>query len=223
MRLLVIDDDKNLLSYLKSTLESESFAVDTVADGKSGSYMARTNDYDLILLDNVLPGKSGYEVAADIRGQGNNVPILMLSMKTEVDEKVLHLDSGVDDYLTKPYSHKELVARVRNLIRRKNPTHAADTALKTGALVLNSSTQEVLCNKKEIYLTRKEFTLLELLLRNKGKVVSRGAIMEHVWDMAGDPFSKTIEMHVLNLRKKLEKGSRKYIYNIPGRGYKIIA
>lgn len=219
MKVLVVDDEKAVRDFLKSTLESEFFAVDTASDGQQGSYFARVNDYDLIILDNVLPKRMGLDVCRDIRNSGKHTPILMLSVKSHSDEKTVMLDSGADDYLTKPYSHQELLARMRALLRRS--VKIEPTLFEANNVILNAETQEVTLNKKPIYLTRKEFALLELLMRNMNKVVSRGMIMEHVWDMDGDPLSKTIETHIVNLRKKLETRKNKVILNIRGRGYKI--
>lgn len=221
MRILVIDDDKEVRDYLRSTLEAESFAVDIAEDGKKGSYDARTNDYDLILLDNVMPEKTGFEVCREIRQSGKMTPIMMLSVKAEIEDRVRHLDCGADDYLAKPYSHDELLARIRAMLRREARAAAGPEVFACGYVSLNPTTQEVRSGARGIYLTRKEFALLELLLKNKGKVVSRGMIMEHVWDMDGNPLSKTIETHVLNVRKKIERRGRPLIRNVPGRGYKI--
>jgi DNA-binding response OmpR family regulator len=221
MRILVVEDDADMRDYLKITLERESFIVDCAPDGQKGSYMARTNDYDMVLLDNMLPNKTGIEVCKDVRQSGKNMPIILLSVKSEADEKAALLDSGADDYLTKPYSHKELLARMRALMRRA--PLVKPTVLKVGDVTLDTTTNEVRKGKKEIYLTRKEFGLLELLMQNKGNIVSRGAILEHVWDSDGDPFSKTIETHILNLRKKIENGRKRFLINVPGRGYKISA
>lgn len=219
MRILIIEDDAEIRESLKLTLEGESFVVDSAKDGKEGSYMARTNEYDLIILDNILPHKLGIEVCKDVRRSGKTTPILLLSVRTDPEEKAQLLDAGVDDYMTKPHSHQELIARIRALTRRGHVIQS--TQLEIDNLVLDSTTYEVRRGKQQIYLTLKEFSLLELLLKNKGKVVSRGSILEHVWNIDGDPLSKTIETHIVNLRKKIEKGRDKLIYNIPGRGYKI--
>lgn len=221
MRLLVIDDDPEMTGFLKVALGRESFAVDCAADGRQGSYMARTNDYDVIILDNILPHKLGLEVCKDIREIGKSTPIMLLSVQGEVCDKTALLDAGADDYMTKPYSYKELVSRIRALMRR--PTAIQSELMNADDLILNSATYEVTRAGNEIRLTAKEFSLLELLLRNKGKIVSRGAILEHVWNSEGDPLSKTVETHILNLRKKIEDGSKRLIVNIPGRGYKIDA
>lgn len=219
MRLLIIEDNKDIRETLKIGLETEMFAVDTAEDGEKGSYIARTNDYDLIILDNKLPKKTGFEVCQEIRRAGKNIPIILLSVESETEEKIKLLTAGADDYVTKPFSFQELLARIQTILRR--PDKVLENDLKTGSLTLNSRTHEVKINDKEIYLTRKEYCLLELLMRNSGEVVSRGMIMEHVWDLDGNPFSNTIETHVFNLRKKIEDKKNKLIFNIPGRGYKI--
>ncbi|MEK7390683.1 MAG: response regulator transcription factor [Patescibacteria group bacterium] len=221
MRILVIEDNKEIRELLKLGLETEMFSVDTVEDGESGSYIARTNDYDLILLDNILPKKTGSEVCQEIRKAGKNTPVILMSVKSDTDEKVRLLTVGADDYVTKPFSFKELLARIHAILRR--PETNLPENLATGDLVLNSRTHEVRRGNASIYLTRKEYSLLELLIRHSGEVVSRGAIMEHVWDLDGNPFSNTIETHVFNLRRKLEKGKDRLIWNVPGRGYKIAA
>lgn len=219
MRILIIEDDAEAREALKFNLESESFVVDCAKDGREGSYAARTNDYDLIILDNILPYKPGIEVARDIRAAGKKTPILLLSVKTDPDEKAALLDAGVDDYMTKPHSHQELVARMRALMRRSPDTQ--DSEIKAGELVVDTRSYKVRRGERQIYLTLKEFSLLELLLRNKGNVVSRDTILRQVWDMEGNPASKTIETHIVNLRKKIGKDKGKIIYNIPGKGYKI--
>lgn len=224
MKILVVDDEKDTRDFLKAALEAESFVVDTAEDGRKGSYDARTNDYDLILLDNVMPQKTGFEVCREIRQSGKTTPIIMLSVLAETDDKVRHLDCGADDYLSKPYSYQELLARIRVALRhgaQKSKKDSAAEMLTAGYVTLNPRTQEVRSGARGVYLTRKEFALLELLMKNKNGVVSRGMIMEHVWDMDGNPLSKTIETHILNVRKKIEQRGRPLIRNVPGRGYKI--
>lgn len=218
--MLIVEDEVQIASFLKKSFEAESFAVDIVHDGETGSYNARVNDYDVIILDNMLPKKIGLEVCKDIRNAGKNTPILMLSVKSDIPEKVTLFEAGVDDYVTKPYSFEEVRARVRAIMRRDKSYQPV--SLTYGKLFMNCDAQEVKYGEQEIYLTRKEFSLLELLLRNAGKVVSRGMIMEHVWNMSADPFSRTIETHILNLRKKMDgMAEDSFIKNIPGRGYKI--
>jgi len=221
MRILIIEDNREIRENLKFGLEAESFAVDVAEDGEKGSYIARTNDYDLIILDNKLPKKTGPEVCEDIRRIGKSTPIILLSVESEISEKVRLLRAGADDYMTKPFSFKELLARIRAILRR--PNVSIPEKLELGDISINSITQEVKKGAKNLYLTRKEYSLLELLIRHHDEVVSRGAIMEHVWDMDGNPFSNTIETHVFNLRKKIEVGKHRLIWNVPGRGYKITA
>jgi len=220
MRILIIEDEKEIRNSLKGSLEMEGFAVDAAEDGEQGSYLARTNDYDVIILDNTMPKKNGYEVCREIRSAQKTMPIIILSANLETDMKVDLLNAGADDYLTKPFSLDELLARIKALLRRPSVTQAE--VFQIDDLVLNTNNSTVVRGKNDIYLTRKEFALLEYLLRHESQVVSRGMIMEHVWDMSIDPFSNTIDMHILSLRRKIEgKNKQKLIHTIPGRGYKI--
>ncbi|OGF22788.1 DNA-binding response regulator [Candidatus Falkowbacteria bacterium RBG_13_39_14] len=220
MRVLLIEDDKTIVKFLKSNLEAECFTVDAVEDGARGSFLALTNEYDLIILDYVLPKMDGRKICSAIRGDGRDVPIIVLTVKTELETKVDALNLGADDYITKPFSFDELLARIRAVMRR--PKKIEGEILQLGDLSLDIRSHKAKCCSKDIYLTRKEFAFLEYFMRNRGIVVSRGMIMEHVWDMNADPFSNTIESHVLNLRKKLESGcSRRFIHTVPGRGYKF--
>lgn len=220
MRILVIEDEEGIAKFLKAGLESEYFAVDLAEDGEKGSYLAKTNDYDMIILDNMLPKKNGAEVCQEIRATGKNTPIIMLSARGEMGIKVELLNKGADDYMTKPFSLEELLARIRALLRR--PHYVSSEVLTIDDLVMDTKRHTVKRGEKEIYLTRKEFMLLEYLLKHRDSVVSRGMIMEHVWDMNADPFSNTIESHILNVRKKISaKGKKNLIHTLPGVGYKI--
>ncbi len=220
MRLLIVEDEKEILNFIKKSLEAEHFVVDAASDGEKGSYLARTNDYDLIVLDNVMPKKNGLEVCREVRRDGRSVPILILSVKSETTTKVDLLNAGADDYLTKPFSLDELLARIKALLRR--PKQIENEILQVDDLILDSSKGTVKRGNQDIYLTRKEFTLLKYLMKNQGIVLSRSMIMEHVWDMSADPFSNTIESHILSLRKKIDaKGKKKLIHTVPGRGYKF--
>ncbi len=220
MRILIVEDEKEILNFLKVSLEAECFVVDMAEDGEGGSYLARTNDYDLIILDNMLPKKSGREICEEIRKDGKNVPILMLSVKSETTTKIDLLNAGADDYLTKPFSFEELLARARALLRR--PKQIESETIRVKDLSLDTKKHLAKKGDREIYLTRKEFILLEYLMRNPGLVLSRGMIMEHVWDMHADPFSNTVESHILNIRKKIDSKSKiKLIHTVPGRGYKF--
>ena len=202
MRILVVEDEKEIRDYLSTSLKAECFAVDTAEDGAKGSYLASTNDYDLILLDNIMPKKTGQEVCEEIRKEGITIPILILSVKSETTTKVDLLNAGADDYLTKPFSLDELLARMRSLLRR--PKEIEKEIYQLDDLTLDDIKHAVTRGEKDIYLTRKEFTLLKYLLKNQDAVLSRGMIMEHVWDMSVDPFSNTIEAHINSLRKKID-------------------
>lgn len=221
MRILIVEDDPDIANCIKSALESEGFAVDITADGEEGSQLARTNDYDLVILDQVLPSRSGLDICRDIRAAKKTCYILALSVVSSVDKKVSVLDAGADDYLTKPFSLSELRARIYALLRRL-PTLTSETLTSDG-LSLETRRHVVHYRSKELKLTRKEFALLEYLLRNKGSVLTRALIMEHVWDMNADPFSNTIEAHILALRKKLSAaGAQDMIQTVSGVGYKLV-
>lgn len=220
MRVLVVEDEKRIAELLKQGLESECFVVDIAKDGKSGSDMARQNQYDIIVLDNLLPHKHGIDICKEIRAEGKATPVLMLSVKSDTTTKVDVLNAGADDYMTKPFSFEELLARLRALLRR--PQEVQGDVLTVGDLKLDSRRQYIERDGRKIYLTRKEFALLKYFMKNVGTVLSRGLIMEHVWDMNADPLSNTIESHIVNLRKKItNKDEEMLIHTIPGRGYKM--
>lgn len=220
MRALVVDDEREVRDMLTEHLKSHCFAVDTASDGTEGSYMARTNAYDIIILDNMLPEKSGITVCQEIRRTGRTTPILILSVLSETWQKIDLLNNGADDYIIKPFSSEELIARIRALMRR--PHELMGDTLTVDDLMLDTKRQRITRAEKGIYLTRKEFMLLEYLMRNQGTVLSRNMILEHVWDMSSDPFSNTIDSHILSLRKKVDTNpARKLIHTVQGRGYKI--
>jgi two-component system copper resistance phosphate regulon response regulator CusR len=215
-----VEDEQEISDFLRVSLEAECFAVDTAFDGEIGSHLARTNNYDLIILDNILPKKEGREACREIRAAGKTTPIIMLSVKSETVTKVDLLNAGADDYMTKPFSLQELLARIRALLRR--PKEIEEEIFSIGDLIVDIKRHTVRRGNKEIYLTRKEFVLLSYLLQNAGAAMSRGMIMEHVWNMNIDPFSNTIESHILSLRKKVDaKFNKKLIKTVPGIGYKI--
>ncbi len=221
MRILIVEDEKDIINFLKPSLEAESFVVDVAKDGEAGLFLALTNDYDLIILDNTLPKKTGLEICKEIRSNKKNIPIIMLSVISDIDKKVELFNAGADDYLTKPFSFQELLARIRSVLRR--PNNMEREVLQVDDLELDSRRNLVKRGGVEISLTRKQFMLLEYLMRNVGMVMTRSMIMEHVWDMNADPFSNTIETHILSLRKKikLQNNQPELIHTIPGRGYKI--
>jgi DNA-binding response OmpR family regulator len=220
MRILIVEDRREISTLLKKALTQNSFSVDLADDGEKGSYLARINDYDLVILDNILSKKTGLQVCREIRESGKTVPILVMSVKPEPSTKVELLDAGADDYVARPFSLDELLARIRALLRR--PRQLAGDVLSLGDLSLDTKAHTVHLANKEIHLTPKEFMLLEYFLRNKGAALSRSMILEHVWNMDTDPFSNTIESHVLSLRRKIDPdGKKSLIQTIPGVGYKI--
>ncbi len=220
MRILIVEDRREISTFLHKALTEHAFSVDVAEDGDKGSYLARTNEYDLVILDNILSKKTGLQVCLEIRACGKTVPILVMSVKPEPSTKVELLDAGADDYISKPFSLDELLAIIRALLRR--PRQISGEILTFDALTLDTKAHTVHRASKEIHLTPKEFMLLEYLLRNKGAVLSRSAILEHVWDMDTDPFSNTIESHILSLRRKIDPdGKRGIIHTVPGVGYKI--
>jgi len=221
MRVLVIDDDIEISNFLKTNLEAEYFAVDTVQDGERGSFLARTNDYDVVIIDNNLPKKNGREVCREIREIKKDVKIIILSVLAGVSIKVELLSMGADDYMTKPFSFMELLVRIKSLLRRCN-TSIINNVIQINSLTLDSERSELWRNGKKINLTRKEFMLIECLMKNAGRTVSQGEMMEHVWDMRLDSFSNALKTHINNLRHKIdEAGEENIIKTVSGRGYKI--
>lgn len=221
MRALIIDDDVQLRTALADCLKGSAFSVDMEGTGKEGSYTARTNNYDIIVLDYHLPDTHGLEVCREIRANGKHTPILLISINDETDNKVSILDAGADDYLTKPFSFQEFMARVRALIRR--PEIIKSEQLDAGKLHLDSLSGKVTLDGNLVQLTRKEFALLEFFMRNQGRILTRTELIDHVWNKELDPFSNTLETHVLNVRKKIELHGQKFIHTVSGRGYRFEA
>lgn len=219
MKVLIIEDDIFLAQTIKRALEANCFNVDVAHDGKSGSYVARTNKYKLILLDLILPDKNGVTICKEIRNQGITCPILVVSTQSEIPDKVAMLRIGADDYLTKPFNMEELVARVNALMKR--PYDILDEVMTLDDLTIDTNTQTVTKAGENLYLTRREYMLLNCFARNEGRVITRGKILEEVWERDASPFTNTIETHIRNLRKKIESKDRRMIHTINGRGYRM--
>ncbi|MEI7620444.1 MAG: response regulator transcription factor [Candidatus Falkowbacteria bacterium] len=220
MRILLIEDEKDIAEFIKMNLVTEFYTVDIALDGERGSFLARTNDYDLIICDYILPKQNGPEVVKEIRQENKDVPIIILSVKSEINSKVGLFNLGVDDYLTKPFLFEELLAHIKAILRR--PAKRENPILKIDDLVLDTDKHLVKRGRQAITLTKKELSLLEYLLKNRGRVMSRVMIMEHIWDANADPFSNTIESHITNLRRKINlPGKKELIHTVSGRGYKV--
>jgi DNA-binding response OmpR family regulator len=220
MKILLIEDDIEISDFIKNNLGEDVFIIDIADNGSDGSFLARTNNYDVIVMDNSLPIKDGITVCEEIRSEGINTPIIFLTIHNILRKKILALDKGADDYMTKPFAIEELRARIFALARR--PHALEDSILRVDDLVIDTHRRTVCRGNKQIYLTRKTYNLLEYLMKNKGKVLSRGIIMECVWNSDGDPFSNTVEAHILSLRKKINiDGKKDILKNLPGRGYII--
>ncbi|MEU9203892.1 response regulator transcription factor [Streptomyces sp. NPDC048332] len=218
MRLLIVEDEKRLAISLARGLTAEGFAVDVVHDGREGLHRAGEGAYDLVVLDIMLPGMNGYRVCAALRAAGHEVPILMLTAKDGEYDEAEGLDTGADDYLTKPFSYVVLVARVRALLRRR--AGAGSSVVTVGSLRMDTAARRVHRGEEEIALTAKEFAVLEQLVLRAGQVVSKAEILEHVWDFAYDGDPNIVEVYVSTLRRKLGTAS---IRTMRGAGYRLEA
>lgn len=222
MRILIVEDECKIANSIKKGLEQEGYAVDVTYDGESGYDMASTEDYDLIILDVMLPKIDGIALCDKLRNDSNSKPILMLTAKSEVEDKVLGLNKGADDYLTKPFAFSELVARIKALLRR--PKREIPKIIKIDDLCVDITNFKVKRKNKIIKLTKKEFSLLEYLARNKGKILSKEQIIEHVWDYEADILPNTVEVYIGYLRNKIDKpfpDQPPLIHTIRGFGYKM--
>jgi DNA-binding response OmpR family regulator len=221
MRILVVEDEHKIARALKDGLEQESYAVDVAYDGESGLNTALNDDYDLIILDVMLPGLSGLEVCKQIRDKSDHTPILMLTAKDQNRDIVQGLNTGADDYLAKPFSFEVLLARVRALLRR--PSDSLGEVLRSADLSLNTTTKEVTRASKAIALSAKEYALLEYLLRNERKVLSKNNIITHVWDFDADILPNTVEVFIAYLRAKVDRpfDEPPLIQTVRGFGYKL--
>ena len=222
MRILIVEDEHRIGTSIKKGLELEKYAVDLAFDGRDGYDFAATEEYDCILLDLMLPGMDGLTICKKLREKGIHTPILVLTARSQVENKIEGLDSGADDYLTKPFSFEELLARVRALIRRPNGVQS--TVLKAKDLELDTITYDVKRGEKSIQLSSKEYSLLEYLMRHAGSIVSKDQIVSHVWNYDDDVLPNTVEVYIRKLRQKIDipfTNKEALISTVRGFGYKI--
>jgi heavy metal response regulator len=221
MRILLVEDEKNVASFIKKGLEEEFYTVDLAEDGSSGCAMAEANSYDLLILDLMLPEMNGMEICRRLRSKGMKAPVLMLTAVDSVSSKVEGLESGADDYLTKPFAFSELLARVKALLRRYGDS-VSELSLED--LKIDLLARRVFRGSTEIQLTPKEFSLLEYLLRNKGRVLSRTQIIENVWGYTFDPSTNVIDVHIKSIREKIDANfPKRLIHTVRGVGYVLKA
>jgi len=224
MRILIIEDNQKLADSISRGLRQEGYAADYLTDGLQGEkrMLASNRDYDLLILDLMLPGKDGLSICASLRENGIMTPIIMLTAKDTVGDKIAGLDTGADDYLVKPFSFEELLSRIRALSRR--PRTALSPNLEVGELTLNPSTQQACVGNKKVDLTLKEFRILEFFMAHAGEVLSRQKITDHLWDFHFNPLSRVMDVHINNIRNKLEKHKHGPILEtIRGIGYRLRA
>lgn len=222
MKILIVEDEHLIANSVKKGLEQERYTVDIAFDGLEGYDLASSGDYDLILLDLMLPGMDGLSICKKIRQENNHTPILMLTAKSQLEDKIIGLNSGADDYLTKPFAFEELLARIRALSRR--PQKANGKILTVGDLSLDTVTYEVKRNNKNIQLSSKEYSLLECLLRHSNQILNKDQLIQYVWSYESDILPNTVEVYIRNLRQKIDipfKGKKPLIKTIRGFGYKI--
>jgi DNA-binding response OmpR family regulator len=222
MRILVVDDDRRLCAVIKRGLLEEAYAVDLAYDGEEGEYFAEVNPYDLIILDIMLPNKDGIEVCHELRTKKINTPILMLTAKDTVEDRVRGLDTGADDYLVKPFAFNELLARVRALLRREGMLKSPE--LRVGDLTMNTLTRQVWRGQRPIELTTKEYVILEYFMRHPNVVVTRTMVEEHAWDYDFDSLSNLVDVYIRRLRRKIDsEGEDSLIQTVRGAGYRLKA
>ncbi|MER5337393.1 response regulator transcription factor [Micromonospora sp. NPDC002717] len=220
MRILVVEDDKHLARSIKRGLEAEGFAAEVALDGIDGLWLATDGDFDVIVLDIMLPGKNGFQVCAELREAGNWTPIIMLTAKDGELDEAEALDTGADDYLSKPFSYVVLVARIRALLRRGSRERPA--RLNVGDLRLDPAAHRVWRGETEVSLTPRQFALLEFLMRRPGEVLSKGTILDHVWDFAFDGDPNIVEVYVRHLRRKIDEPfGRSAIQTVRLVGYRL--
>ena len=218
MRILLVEDEPRMANVIAKGLREQSYAVDVAEDGDAALYQASINDYDLIVLDVLLPQRNGFEVCRELRSRESQTPILMLTARASIDDRLTGFDVGADDYLTKPFSFRELLARIRALLRRD--VQLRPEIFEVADLTVDSASHRVSRANRDVQLTAKEYALLEYLARRTGQLVSRAEIAAHVWDDSFDPFSNTIEVYINRLRKKIDDPHQnKLLHTRRGEGY----
>lgn len=222
MRLLIVEDEHDLLTALARGLRQQGYAVDIAVDGEQGWKFAEVNDYDLLILDLNLPGMDGLEVARRLRAHRPHLLILMLTARNRPEDRVTGLNLGADDYLVKPFHFEELVARVRALLRRD--LRVRESVLRCGDLRLDPISRAAWQSGRRLKLTRKEFAVLEYLMRHPGEVISQEVLLEHVWDATANPFTNVLRVHINSLRRKLQDSAEnpRYIKTVIGQGYQLV-
>lgn len=222
MRILVVDDDRRLCAVIKRGLVEEAYSVDIAYDGDEGEYLAETNPYDLIILDIMLPNKDGIAVCYELRAKKINTPILMLTAKDTIEDRVRGLDTGADDYLVKPFAFSELLARLRALLRREGLPKSAE--LQVGDLTLNTLSRQIWRGQQPVELTTKEYVILEYFMRHPNVVVTRTMIEEHAWDYDFDSLSNLVDVYIRRIRRKIDnEGENSLIQTVRGAGYRLKA
>ena len=218
MRVLIVEDDFRIARFVAKGLREQAYAVDVATNGNDALYKISISDYDAIILDVMIPGRDGFEVCRELRAGGSTVPVIMLTARDAVEDRVAGLDRGADDYLTKPFQVAELLARLRALLRRGNTLRPGK--IEVADLVIDTTAHRVIRNDRPINLTAKEFALLEFLAREQGRVLTRADIAEHVWDENFDPMSNLIDVNINRLRRKIDDGfSKPLIHTRRGEGY----
>ncbi|MBX3042713.1 MAG: response regulator transcription factor [Candidatus Kapabacteria bacterium] len=220
MRVLVVEDERKVANFIKHGLEEERYIVETAYDGISALEIVMNNHFDAIVLDVMLPGKDGFTLLKEMRDSGISTPVIMLTARANVEDRVAGLDLGADDYLPKPFSFDELAARLRSILRRSSPEKS--TKLRSGDLILDTVSHLAYRQGREIELTTKEYALLEYMMRNKNRILSRSTITQHVWKHNFDPESNIIDVYIKRLRSKIEKdGEKPLVQSIRGVGYRL--
>ncbi|TSA57468.1 DNA-binding response regulator [bacterium] len=220
MRILVVEDERRLCNIIKRGLIEEGYAVDSAYDGEDGGYLAESTPYDLIILDIMLPKKDGIEVCQELRKKKVNIPILMLTARDTVEDRIKGLDAGADDYLVKPFAFNELLARIRALLRREG--RSKTPRLQVGDLIMDTLTREVWYGERNIELTSKEYVVLEYFMRHPNMVITRTMLEEHAWDYDFDSVSNLIDVYIRRLRRKIDENSKtSLIQTVRGAGYRL--